>query len=424
MKRTGCGAILLLLLCLPVLGYAAQETLFADGEPPKDWQAMRALEGTQWQIAAGGSMYADLQCFLSDGEVLCDWDGWEESHPGEARIAAYSVSRYDSAWNLFWRDVPYMITYIDLDGDKHRYGLEFDADELNLVTGEGGGGFIPYRGDGNCMVDGLIEARLKQGPRLDDSASERMAYYAREDMREGTAAVHYAQQDGDDYTSVFLYFDEEHGVWFPGQVAGGKLYDLLPNAISDGGEHVVGRNDAFHYGDHPWKDAAGLDVTTIPLSAQEALSQMDQSEWAVVNNPNPEDRLHLRAKPDRKSESLGKFYNRTPVRVLEARGEWVLVTVGGTGMMEGWMMKKYLAFGDAMADVACAFPQMQHIALYRETGVPVEYIPKVTDQRPAFIDEGDAYIVGVYGDEWYILYDPASGRVGYALQSLFCAGNG
>ena len=313
MKRTGCGSILLLLLCLPVLGYAAQETLFTDGEPPEDREAMQALEGTQWQIDAGGSMYADLQCFLSDREVLCDWDGWEESHPGEARIAAYSVSRYDSAWNLFWRDVPYMITYTDVDGDKHRYGLEFDADELNLVTGEGGGGFIPYQGDENRVVDGVIQARMKQ--------------------REGAV-------------------------------------------------------------------------------------------WAVVNNPNPADRLHLRTKPDRKSESLGKFYNRTPVRVLETRGEWVLVTVGGTGMMEGWMMKKYLAFGDAMADVACAFPQMQHIALYRETGVPVEYIPKVTDQKPAFIDEGDAYIVGVYGDEWYILYDPASGRVGYALQSLFCAGNG
>ena len=68
----------------------------------------------------------------------------------------------------------------------------------------------------------------------------------------------------------------------------------------------------------------------------------------MVNNPNPADRLHLRVSPERGATSLGKFYNGTPVRVLEERGDWVQVEIGLDGNLTGWMMKKYLAFGEAM----------------------------------------------------------------------------
>lgn len=55
---------------------------------------------------------------------------------------------------------------------------------------------------------------------------------------------------------------------------------------------------------------------------------MDTSHYAFVNNPDPADRLHLRAKSEKGAASLGKFYNRTPVYVLEERGDWARVRIG------------------------------------------------------------------------------------------------
>ena len=65
-----------------------------------------------------------------------------------------------------------------------------------------------------------------------------------------------------------------------------------------------------------------------------------ESEWAVVNNPDPEDRLNLRAEPSRASSSLGKYFNGVLVKVLERMGDgWAHVRVGET---EGYMMTDYL----------------------------------------------------------------------------------
>ena len=53
------------------------------------------------------------------------------------------------------------------------------------------------------------------------------------------------------------------------------------------------------------------------------------NDGAVVNNPNPQDRLHLRAKPSMPSQSFGKYYNGTPVKIIEYRtDDWVKVVVG------------------------------------------------------------------------------------------------
>ena len=55
----------------------------------------------------------------------------------------------------------------------------------------------------------------------------------------------------------------------------------------------------------------------LPNSVEALPAAMDKTGWAVVNNPNPADRLHLRVSPERGATSLGKFYNGTPVQVLE-----------------------------------------------------------------------------------------------------------
>lgn len=46
------------------------------------------------------------------------------------------------------------------------------------------------------------------------------------------------------------------------------------------------------------------------------------SVTATVNNPNPADRLNLRAKPSTTSTSLGKYYSGTVVDILANEGAW------------------------------------------------------------------------------------------------------
>lgn len=66
--------------------------------------------------------------------------------------------------------------------------------------------------------------------------------------------------------------------------------------------------------------------------------------YAVVNNPNPSDRLNLRSQPDADSPSLGKYLNGTCVTVLEEADGWTHVSAGET---EGYMMSSFLAAPDA-----------------------------------------------------------------------------
>lgn len=78
-------------------------------------------------------------------------------------------------------------------------------------------------------------------------------------------------------------------------------------------------------------------------------------EYAIVANPDPVDRLNLREKPSENAVSLGKFYNWTPVRVLEKRADgWCRVEIGeeGFGVAKGYMKTEYLAFGDEMERIA------------------------------------------------------------------------
>ena len=61
----------------------------------------------------------------------------------------------------------------------------------------------------------------------------------------------------------------------------------------------------------------------------------------MVANPNPEDRLHLRAAPSTSAASLGKYYNGTCVAALQFhRNGWAEVQVGP---LRGYMSMQYLS---------------------------------------------------------------------------------
>lgn len=59
-----------------------------------------------------------------------------------------------------------------------------------------------------------------------------------------------------------------------------------------------------------------------------------------VNNPNTNDRLHLRMGASTESLSLGKYYNGTPVTVLSEQNGWAYVQIGA---LDGYMWSRYLS---------------------------------------------------------------------------------
>lgn len=198
--------------------------------------------------------------------------------------------------------------------------------------------------------------------------------------------------------------------------SGETMFRLGKNWVSDGSPLGYGNR----FGDHPWADISAIDWNSLPRTFGEALSAMDTSSWAVVNNPNPEDRLHLRTEPKKTATSLGKYYNGTPVRILNANGDWVQVDIFGTA---GWMMKKYLAFGDAGHNVEAAFPARVFAFAGGYHGVysgPSTSKSLVSSEYP----QHDLLVLGIIGEEWYHVWFPEDDVTGYVLQSNWKEGNG
>lgn len=171
------------------------------------------------------------------------------------------------------------------------------------------------------------------------------------------------------------------------------------------------------FGGNPWSDITKTDWNTLPKSFQEAADAMDGDGWALVSNPNPADRLHLRTSADTGSKSLGKYYNGTPVRVLETKADWVKAEVFGR---TGWMLKKYLSFTQPCVTTLSAMPQMQ----IKNGTVRLYASP---DDLTAYQEISDSYgmfVVGILGDEWYHVWFPGTGVSGFIRQSGLFPGNG
>lgn len=84
-----------------------------------------------------------------------------------------------------------------------------------------------------------------------------------------------------------------------------------------------------------------LMLFSAALAGAPASGSLSTGKWAVVNNPDPADRLNLRSEPSREAASLGKYFNGVMVQVLgRTESGWAQVRVGST---EGYMMTEYLA---------------------------------------------------------------------------------
>lgn len=72
-------------------------------------------------------------------------------------------------------------------------------------------------------------------------------------------------------------------------------------------------------------------------------------QYGVVSNPDPTERLHLRAKPSETSNSISKFYNGTPVEIWGVTDGWYYVMIDGMG---GYMLSQYIKKTDGLPAVA------------------------------------------------------------------------
>ena len=180
----------------------------------------------------------------------------------------------------------------------------------------------------------------------------------------------------------------------------------------------VSMGQKVFFGTHACNDITQIDWTTLPRTLEEAVSRLDRRGWAVVNNPNPADRLHLRRQPGRDAASLGKYYSGTPVQVLEQQGDWTKVSVFGCA--EGWMMTKYLAFGSDMDEVEPAWPVLfaKGSESYR-----AEYRQPNQNAPCDWTNQTQLVVLGILGDEWYhVLFD--DGLSCYVPQEDWWPGNG
>ena len=220
-------------------------------------------------------------------------------------------------------------------------------------------------------------------------------------------------------------------------IGGTDIYAVTPCPYPDGswglnllypdeaGLFRVGPNWIFEesgapllVGDHPWSDITTIDWSSLPADYEDALSQVDHSNWALVNNPDPKDRLHLRVEPDRKSDSLGKYYNGAPVRILENKGEWARVDILG---VKGWMMTRYLAIGEDMKRVKYAGPQLQTV----EGGATL-YAQPNADSACSVAQEyfSGMQVIGIVNEQWYHVWFYEDGAGGYFRADELWEGNG
>ena len=175
------------------------------------------------------------------------------------------------------------------------------------------------------------------------------------------------------------------------------------------------------YGDHPWDDITEIDWTRPPRRLDEAAERMDSSRYAMVVNPNPADRLHLRERADKGSRSQGKYYTGTPVEVLSVEGDWVQVAIGG---QRGFMMRRYLTFGQAGDALYLDLSAMPPLSA-RDEKLKVDAEPQIGEYEWHMNEDWNTMrVIGIIGDEWYHVWFPATGEYGFVRQSDLWAGNG
>ncbi len=222
-------------------------------------------------------------------------------------------------------------------------------------------------------------------------------------INQDTAGIEYIYEDAADREDAegFLFFGDRT-VWDDAEVPAQMLL----------------------YGDHPWDDITQIDWEHLPRTLEEASLRMDSAPYAMVSNPNPADRLHLRERSEKSSLSLGKYYNGTPVSVLNRDGVWMLSRIGETqsGGQRGFMKKEYLAAGQAGQPLRLDTSDMPQLST-QEAFLKVYTAPQ-SNLYVYHPSSAMMKVIGIIGGDWYHVWFPETGEYGFVRQSELWEGNG
>jgi len=161
------------------------------------------------------------------------------------------------------------------------------------------------------------------------------------------------------------------------------LADLLTPSLS------------FHKTDEP---AASTQVTGPSV-------QVSLSNLAVVNNPDPLDRLNLRGAPDGDGVVVGKYFNGTIVTLLsEEKNGWYFVSISGK---QGYMKGTYLErSGSPVGSAMLSVDVSTATALYETESTKARQL--------AWLPRGTTItVMGIGANGW--CHAVANGQTGFVL---------
>ncbi len=221
----------------------------------------------------------------------------------------------------------------------------------------------------------------------------------------------------------YTFTQDAAGEWRLSAVQGADSYTCDAYYLKSGSEH--GTKRSWIYTNTSTASLSQFDPSAFPADFAEAVSLADTDHCGMVSNPSPQDQLNLRTKPSITSVSKGKFYNGTPVYVLEDMGEWIKVRVAD---LEGYMLKEYIAFDIDMLNVTIAFPALvmqeelytDGATLYLRADASADISGVVPKEK---INSFDFHIIGDIDEGWYYVLC-SNGLAGYMPVSDFYEGNG
>lgn len=145
-------------------------------------------------------------------------------------------------------------------------------------------------------------------------------------------------------------------------------------------------------------------------SAGNSGNYYDGYRIAIVNNPNPTDRLNLRKSASSNADTLGKYYNGTVVALLsEVKNGWAKVKIGN---LEGYMESKYLSVDAQIGSVASAMPT---VTVSNANGKRLNLREKQSDKSNSLGLYNNGTQVQVLGlsETWY--HVQVDGKVGFMM---------
>lgn len=185
---------------------------------------------------------------------------------------------------------------------------------------------------------------------------------------------------------------------------GSFVYNVL-GVLSNGWIHVH-----YYAGENGFLPA---DALTPRLSFDKAETTVPAGYSAYVNNPDPTDRLNLRAAPSANADSLGKYYNGVEVLVLGDAGNGYWHVQVNCTKTAGYMDAAYLT--TAYMDAA-----LRPTAKVRNPNAAITNIrsaPSHTAQVLYTAENGEGMaVMGVTPDGW--LHVQTEGIFGYIRSAL------